>query len=112
MNLTHIRPVACFNYPLCGVLLILLWLNPSDTRAAYKVEIEAPKEISALLKQHLDLVRYKDRDDLSDDQLKYMLDTVNDQVTQLTSTEGYFLPTTTVTVDPTNLFRSALGWLK
>lgn len=86
-------------YPIYGILCGLLSVQTTDAFATYKVEIEAPKEISALLKEHLDLVRYKDRDDISDDQLKFMLDTVNDQVAQLASTEGYFLPTTKVSVD-------------
>lgn len=87
-------------YSIYGTVFGLLSVNATEACAAYKVEIDAPKEISALLKQHLDLVRYKDRDDLSEDQLKFMLETVNDQVVQLASTEGYFSPTTTVKVDP------------
>jgi translocation and assembly module TamA len=67
--------------------------------AAYRVEIDAPGDLKALLDQHLDLSRYKDREDLSEDQLKFLIDTVDEQVTQLTSTEGYFSPKTTVTVD-------------
>ncbi|MQR00133.1 autotransporter assembly complex protein TamA [Glaciimonas soli] len=67
--------------------------------AAYKVEIDAPKEIKALLTDHLDLVRYQKRDDISEDQLKFMIETVNEKITQLTSTQGYFSPTTEVKVD-------------
>lgn len=99
MRKCHRGSATWFTNRLCGVVFGVLSLSVTNAFAVYKVEIEAPKEISALLKAHLDLVRYKDRDDLSDDQLKFMLDTVNDQVTQLTSTEGYFLPTTEVTVD-------------
>ncbi|MBC7490404.1 MAG: outer membrane protein assembly factor [Glaciimonas sp.] len=85
---------------LYGIIFGLLSVQTTKAFAAYKVEIDAPKEINAILKEHLDLVHYKDHDDVSDDQLKFMLDTVNDQVAQLTSTEGYFLPTTKVTVAP------------
>jgi len=94
------RPASWLMYPIYGIVFGQLCVSATEASAAYKVEIDAPKEISALLKEHLDLVRYKDRDDLSADQLKFMLDTVNDQVTQLASTEGYFLPTTEVKVDP------------
>ena len=99
---THRRRKFAFWFasPLCVAAFCVLFLHGTNAFAVYKVEIEAPKEISALLKEHLDLVRYKDRADISDDQLKFMLDTVNDQVAQLTSTEGYFLPTTEVTVTP------------
>ncbi|MGS0740723.1 autotransporter assembly complex protein TamA [Glaciimonas sp. GG7] len=94
------KPASCRVSPIFGILFSLLCLPTTAALAAYKVEIDAPSAISALLKEHLDLVRYKDRDDLSDDQLKFMLDTVNDQVTQLVSTEGYFSPTTEITVEP------------
>lgn len=69
-------------------------------QAAYRVEIDAPGDLKALLEQHLDLSRYKDREDLSEDQLKFLIDTVDEQVAQLTSTEGYFSPKTKVTVEP------------
>ncbi|PFH08338.1 translocation and assembly module TamA [Collimonas sp. PA-H2] len=68
-------------------------------QAAYRVEIDAPGDLKALLEQHLDLSRYKDREDLSEDQLKFLIDTVDEQVAQLTSTEGYFSPKTKVTVE-------------
>ncbi len=83
-----------------GVVLGLLCLSTISANATYRVEIEAPAELKALLEQHLDLSRYKDRQDLSEDQLKFLIDTVDEHVTQLTSTEGYFSPKTTVTVEP------------
>ena len=83
--------------PLFGIFCAFTISNAA--LAAYKVEITAPKEVNALLKEHLDLMRYQKRDDLSEDQLQYMLETVNEQVTQLTSTEGYFSPATVVKVD-------------
>lgn len=66
--------------------------------AAYRVEIDAPSAVKALLEQYLDLSRYQNRQDLSEDQIKFLIDTVGEQVTQLTSTEGYFSPKTVVTV--------------
>ncbi|AMP01099.1 surface antigen family protein [Collimonas arenae] len=83
-----------------GFLALVAGLAAPLASATYRVEIEAPSDIKGLLEQHLDLSRYKDRTDLSDDQLKYLIDTVGDQVTQLTSTEGYFSATTNVTVEP------------
>lgn len=82
----------------CG----LLWLVAASAQATYKVEITAPKELRALLVDHLDLVRYQERDDLSDEQFKYLVATVGEQVRQLTATEGYFLPNAVATVREQN----------
>ncbi|MFX6182656.1 hypothetical protein ABTF56_20285, partial [Acinetobacter baumannii] len=54
------------------------------------------KPVQSLLKDFLDISRYQDRDDISDEQLKFMMDTAGDQVRELTSTEGYFTPVTKV----------------
>ncbi|MFS2113833.1 outer membrane protein assembly factor, partial [Herbaspirillum frisingense] len=78
--------------------IAFLWCAADTAYAAYKVEIEAPKPVQSLLKDFLDLSRYQDRDDISDEQLKFMMDTVGDQVRELTSTEGYFAPVTKVSV--------------
>jgi translocation and assembly module TamA len=49
--------------------------------------------------EHLDLARYTDRTDISDDQFQYMVETVGDQVRQFASTEGWFDPVTKATVE-------------
>ncbi|ULX54888.1 hypothetical protein A9P79_23840 [Cupriavidus taiwanensis] len=83
-----------------GVLgALVLALAASAAPAAYKVEVEAPKPIREMLEEHLDLARYKDRADLSQDQFDYMVETVGEQVRALASTEGYFDPTTTTRVE-------------
>ncbi|MBP0597931.1 outer membrane protein assembly factor [Herbaspirillum sp. LeCh32-8] len=80
----------------CSLAIAFLWCAADTAHAAYKVDIEAPKPVQSLLKDFLDLSRYQDRDDISDEQLKFMIDTAGDQVRDLTSTEGYFAPTTKV----------------
>jgi len=77
----------------------VLAIAPQAALAQYRVELEAPAALRDVLKDHLDLMRYRDRKDLSDDQFNFMLDAVADQVTRLASTEGYFQPTTAVAVD-------------
>ena len=78
-------------------LAIAFFFCAADTaHAAYKVQIDAPKPVQSLLKDFLDISRYQDRDDISDEQLKFMMDTAGDQVRELTSTEGYFTPVTKV----------------
>jgi translocation and assembly module TamA len=44
------------------------------------------------------LARYQTRDDIREDQLKFMVATAPDQVTELVSTEGYFSPATSIVV--------------
>ncbi|AOY92973.1 hypothetical protein BKK79_15145 [Cupriavidus sp. USMAA2-4] len=78
---------------------LALLLAPLPAGAVYKVEVEAPGALRDLLKAHLDLTRYADRTDLSQDQFAYMVETVGDQVRQLASTEGYFDATATARVD-------------
>lgn len=83
---------------LFGCLLVALILDPS-AHAAYRVDLNAPAPLKALLNEHLDLMRYREREDLSDDQLEFMIATVEDQVGKLAATEGYFSPVTTVASD-------------
>jgi translocation and assembly module TamA len=76
----------------CSLALAFLWCTADIAHAAYQVDIVAPKSVQPLLEKFLDLARYQQRDDISDEQLKFMVDTVADQVRELTSTEGYFSP--------------------
>ncbi|WP_426989875.1 autotransporter assembly complex protein TamA [Cupriavidus sp. 30B13] len=78
---------------------VALALCALPAAATYKVEVEAPKAIKDMLEEHLDLSRYRTRDDISPDQFDYMVETVGEQVRQFTSTEGYFDPTTTTRVE-------------
>ncbi|MGO4153320.1 autotransporter assembly complex protein TamA [Cupriavidus sp. YAF13] len=82
-------------HPLLAALMLSAW----PAAAAYKVEVDAPKPIKEILQDHLDLSRYRTRDDISPDQFNYMVETVGEQVRQFTSTEGYFDPQTTTKVD-------------
>ena len=77
----------------------VLSLACARAHAEYDVKIDAPKSIRDLLERHLDLSRYKDRKDITDDQLQYMVETIGDQVTKLTATEGYFVPKATAKLD-------------
>lgn len=67
--------------------------------AAYKVEVDAPRPVRKLLTEFLDLSRYKDRNDLTPEQINFMVETAPDQVRSLLATQGYFTPKTTVKVD-------------
>ncbi|RZT41308.1 autotransporter assembly complex protein TamA [Cupriavidus agavae] len=81
-------------------LLGAAWLPDAvAAKDVYKVEIDAPGPLEDILKEHLDLSRYRTRTDISDDQFRYMVETVGDQVRQFASTEGWFDPETTATVE-------------
>jgi len=83
---------------LAGLLIQMLASEALAARAAYKVEIEAPKVLKDILEEHLDLARYATRTDISEDQFAYMVETVGEQVRQFASTEGWFDPETKATV--------------
>ncbi|KWC46714.1 autotransporter assembly complex protein TamA [Burkholderia ubonensis] len=60
--------------------------------AKYDVEIDAPRAVRKLLKSHLDIARFGKRDDVSDDQFDFLVTATQQQVRDLTATEGYFSP--------------------
>lgn len=84
-------------------------LAATSARAAYRVEVhvdtgpggdtDEAKTLKDMLQQHLDLARFAKREDLTDDQFKYLVTTAGDQVKALSSTEGYFTPSTTAKVN-------------
>lgn len=78
-----------------------MWLlmTGMPAHAVYKVELDAPKSLRELLNAHLDLMRYRDRDDINADQLRFMVETAAEQVSELAATEGYFSPTADIRLD-------------
>lgn len=92
----HIKAVLC--------ALALSLANPAH--AEYAVDIAAPGPLDELLTQFLDLSRYKDRKDLSEDQFNFMLATAPEQVAKLLATEGYFSPQTSVKLEESDGERS------
>ncbi len=69
----------------------------------YSVKVFAPKEIKLLLEQHLDIVRYRTRDDIRDAYLDFLVDHVAEQAAGLLATKGYFNSRITVIDDRTGL---------
>jgi translocation and assembly module TamA len=81
------------------LLCLLLQLVSLPAFANYRVELSAPDSIRDLLATHLDLMRYRDREDIHADQLDFMVATAPDQVRDLAATEGFFSTTTDVKLD-------------
>jgi len=64
--------------------------------AAFVIEIEAPDDIKELLTRHLELQRYRELTDLSDDELGRLLRLADQDARQLIGTLGYFAPEITM----------------
>ena len=80
------------------LLVVALLLAQGSAQAAYRTVIDAPAPLKALLTDFLDLARYQDRADMSEEQLDFMIATASEQVARLAATEGYFSTKTTVTL--------------
>lgn len=63
---------------------------------AFTLVISAPDEIKPLLERHLELQRYRELADLSDDELDRLLDLAKTDVQNLVATLGYFSSVITV----------------
>ncbi|WP_458214991.1 autotransporter assembly complex protein TamA [Paracidovorax citrulli] len=96
-------PLSRFLPPMLALLAAIggTLLPASPALAEYRVQVEAPDPLKDILEEHLDLVRYRERTDLSDDQFNYMVETVGEQVRQFAATEGWFDPETTARVEGT-----------
>ncbi len=71
-----------------GLLLVLA----VPAVAKYNVDIDAPRSVRKLLKQHLDLARFAKRDNVTDDQFDFLVTATLQQVRDLVATDGYFSP--------------------
>lgn len=87
-------------------------LSPKDKEAeamgidtsgppAFTLEVDAPKQIRALLEQHLELKRFRHQPDLQRRELTRLLGATDANVRELIGTLGYFSPTVTVELTDT-----------
>ncbi len=70
------------------LVLVGFALVPLFAQAKYKVDIHAPRDLRKLLEAHLDLARFADRDDLTDDEYRFLVAAVPRQVTDLLETQA------------------------
>lgn len=91
---------------LFGLTLVLLLVLPrvsaaestpteagaKQARAAFVLNIQAPDDIKDLLTRHLELQRYRELTDLSDDELARLLRQAQEDARRLVGTLGYFSP--------------------
>ncbi|OAD81921.1 autotransporter assembly complex protein TamA [Comamonas thiooxydans] len=87
-------------------------LSPKDKEAeamgidtsgppAFTLEVDAPKQVRALLEQHLELKRFRRQPDLQRRELTRLLGATDANVRELIGTLGYFSPTVTVELTDT-----------
>lgn len=79
---------------------------PSDTsapqaKAAFVIDVQAPDDIKDLLTRHLELQRYRELTDLSDDELARLLRQAQEDARRLVGTLGYFSPVIAMAHRPT-----------
>lgn len=60
--------------------------------AAFVIDIQAPDDIKELLTRHMELQRYRELTDLSDDELERLLRLADQDARKLIGTLGYFAP--------------------
>jgi translocation and assembly module TamA len=72
----------------------------AQARAAFLIEIDAPDDIKELLTRHLELQRYRELTDLSDDELDRLMRLAEQDARKLIGTLGYFSPVITMERQP------------
>ena len=72
--------------------------------AAFAVDIQAPDAVREVLERHLELLRYRELTDLSDEELARLLVAARKNAQDLVATMGYFSPT--IDIDPPEEGRS------
>lgn len=66
---------------------------------AFRVDIEAPRELRDLLEEHLDVVRRSAEKELTAAEVRRLYTRAPEQIRQLVATEGYFAPRIDSTLD-------------
>jgi translocation and assembly module TamA len=83
----------CLVLAAAGLLLLALAGAAAPARAAglhYRVELEAPADLTKVLKSGLNLVRWQDDPQMTEDQLKRLVDDALRETREAAATEGYF----------------------
>ena len=86
--------------PVCFVWVIAfsgsLQAQPATLQApagpSFEVEIRAPQEIQAYLQSHLELLRYRELNDLDASELERLMEAAERNTRDLLGTLGYFSP--------------------
>ncbi|RJG07952.1 outer membrane protein assembly factor [Noviherbaspirillum cavernae] len=86
----------------CWLALFVLSVPVSaQTVHGYTVEIVGAESLSELLDEHLEIRRHRDDADLSEQELRRLVDITPQQIRELLATEGYFSPVVEEELDMT-----------
>lgn len=81
------------------VSLALACATAAAQGVAYRVVVDAPKELAPLLEKNLDLTRFRGNARLDLDQLQRLVKAAPEQARTLVATEGYYAPAITAVLD-------------
>ena len=70
--------------------------SAAQANAAFVIDIQAPDDIKEVLTRHLELQRYRELTDLSDDELERLMRQADQDARKLIGTLGYFSPDITM----------------
>ena len=87
-------------------LLLDCTLASADEALRYQVEIDGPGRFTKVLRANLDIVRWSEREDVTEDQLRQLARTAPEQVRNILATEGHFSAEATA-----ELVREDKGWV-
>ena len=85
------------------ILALILLLASSaafgQSRLAYRLEIDAPKDMAETLRKGLNLARWQDDPQMTPEQLRRLAEEARREARELAATEGYFLPRVELAID-------------
>ncbi len=92
---------------LIALFASLLLVSPVAAETiTFKVDIEAPDNLAAVLRDNLDIISWAGRDDVNEEQIRQLVKTAPDQARRLLETEGYFSAKAQARID-----RQQAGWV-
>ena len=91
---SHI-PLKSFTAILHCVIVIILLLSAEALaqQAGYKVVIDAPANVKALLEENLALAKRRNNEPIDEAQMKRLIEEAKPEIETLVATEGYYTPT-------------------
>lgn len=84
---------------LLGLALLAAAATADAAALEYRVAIDAPRELEALLERGLSLMRWRDDPDMNAERLRRLVDDSVREATEAAATEGYFSARVTSTID-------------
>ncbi|HKX37989.1 MAG TPA: hypothetical protein VJN20_05010, partial [Burkholderiales bacterium] len=81
------------------MLLLVSSIAVAQQGVAYRVQINAPKEMAEVLRKGLNLVRWQNDPQMTPEQLRRLADEAVREAREVAATEGYFSAQVAVAID-------------